>query len=263
MLGSGIAEIFLLCPDTVRLAVLAASLTLSAASEIASGGKRKATAMNVISVNASETAVSSESFTSDGAATSTLQRSASGGREEEFLCSDVSKAQSGIGVLEQPDLGSACTVSMELSVNGAKKKRRKGKGKSKVKELGINHHDQLNVPSLGDIASLPSPHVQNSFLCSQPGGLTELSHAKAKEEKEEEGSSAVTACEQSSMKVTGTDPPFAEVIDASQNSSSSSSPLLLPPTAPNMDDYIDAAPVTVSFADMFEALLSEKRKDME
>lgn len=265
LLGSDIAEIFLLCPDTERLSVLAASLTLSAVSEIASGGKREAVAINDTPTNSNETVIFSESFTSDSAATSASQRCASDEREEGFLRSDVSEAQSGMGVLEQQDVRSGCRSSVELSVEGAKKKRRKGKGKGNGKELGSNSHHQLNVSSLRNIASLPSPHVQSSLLCSQLEGLTELSHATAQEEEGEQGSSAVTACDKSSMKLRDTAPASAEVIVTSQNSSSSFSslPLLLPHTATNIDDDIDAAPMTASFADVFEALLSEKRKDME
>ena len=143
-----------------------------------------------------------------------------------------------------------------------KRRKGKGKGKDKRKELGSNCNHQLTGPSLGYIESLPPPppHVKSNLLCSQAGGLTELSHAEAhheEEEGEEEGeedSIAVTACEKSFMKLSDTAPACSMDNLTSHNlsSSSSSSPLLLPSTAINMDDYIDAEPMTVSFADMFE-----------
>jgi hypothetical protein len=283
LLGSGIAEIFLLCPDTERLSVLAASLTLSAASEITSGVKRKATTMNALPGTSNETVISSESYTADKTTTTSSQRGASGEREEGSLCSDVTEAQSGTSVLEQTDLRSGCTSSMELSMEGATKKRRKGKGKDKVKdkgkdkgkELGSNCNHKLIDSSRENIESLPPPlrHVMSSLLCNQAGGLTELSHAKVHQEEEdgegeeEEDSVAVTACEKSLMKLTDTAPACSmdniTSHDRSSSFSSSSSPLPIPSTATNMDDDIDAVPMTVSFADMFESLLSEKRKDME
>ena len=271
LLGSGIAEMFLLCPDTERLGVLAASLTSSAALEITLGVKRKATTINALLGTSNETVISSGSFTSDSTTTATSQRGASGERAEGLLCSYVTKAQSGTSVLEQSDLRSSCTSSMELSVEGAmKKRRRKGKGKGKEQGSICNH--QLNDSSQGYIEGLPPPlrHVKSSLLCSQAGGSTEVSHAKAHQEEGEgeveEDSIAVTACEKSLMELTDTAPACSMDNVTSQISSSSlssSSPLPLPPTATNMDDDIDAEPMTVSFADMFESLLSEKRKDME
>jgi hypothetical protein len=271
LLGSGIAEIFLLSPDTERLSVLAASLTSTAASEITLGIQRKATTMTALPGTSNETVISSESFTFDSTSTTTSQRGTSGEREEGYLCSDVTKAQSGTSVLEQSDLRSGCTSSMEVSVEGAKKRRRgKDKGKRKDKELGSNCNHQLNDSSLGYIESLPPPpplrHVKSSVLCSQAEGLTELSHEEAHQEEGEgeKDSIAVTVCEKSLMELTDTAPacPVDNVTSHHLSSSSSSSPLLLPSTATNMDDDIDAEPMTVSFADMFESLLSEKRKDM-
>jgi hypothetical protein len=286
LLGSGMAEIFLLCPVTERLSVLAASLALNAASEVTLGVKRKASTTNALPGTSNETVIPRESFTSDSTTTNTSQRGASGEREEGVLCSDVTTAQSGTSVLDQSELRSSCTSSVELSVEGAMKKRRKGKGKGrdkdkgegkdKGKELGINSNHQLNDSSLEYIESLPPllRHVQSSLLCRQAGGLTELSHAKVhQEEGEREGvgegegegeedSIAVTVCE-SLMKLTETAPACPMDNAISHRLSSSSSPLLLPSTATNMDDYIDAEPMTISFADMFESILSDKRKYME
>ena len=275
LLGSSIAEIFLLSPDTERLSVLAASLTSSTALEITSGVKRKATTIKALPGTSNETVISSETLTSDSTSTTTSQRGASGEREEGVLFSDVTKAQSGTSVLEQSDIRSGCTSIMELSMKGEMKKRRKGKGKGegKGKERGSNSNHQLNNSSLGHIESLPPPlppllpHVQSSFLCSQAGGATELSHEEAHQgEGEGEGEEdpiAVITCEKSFMKLTDTAPACSMDNVSSHNLSSSSSPLLLPSTATNMDDDIDADPMTVSFADMFKSLLSEKRKDME
>ena len=184
---------------------------------------------------------------------------------------DGTLSLSEIGITQQPITESTLS-SIEMHSKGAKHKRRKAKANAKAKGkergMGINccqsrlgpsfvdHSDTQSTPttsahSQSNVMSLspPLPCVRKSVL---PG---QLSYAEAEK--------STTECNTSLTELTDIDPTSQEHFIAVQSSSFPQPPLS--PASSNRedeDDYSAATPipVAVSFADMFESLLSEKRK---
>ena len=252
LLGSDIAEIFLLSPDTDRLAVIAATLASTAGSSIALREKAETSKLNLPSVNKRVVVYPTSIVTSDRAAT----LHGSGERIEVVKCSHVNEILSGIEILQQSVLESVSPM-IELSLRGAKKKRRKvkGKGSHLHPQLGIilvEQKEMRRIPthsqSNDDSLSSPVPLIQESFW-SEAAVLTESGNVNAED--------PTIDCHKPPTALADVVPACAEFIFAPHNLSLQ---LRQSPMATIIDDDYDAMPMTVSFADMFEALLSEKRK---
>ena len=163
---------------------------------------------------------------------------------------------------------------------GANKKRRKAKAKAKGREkgcMGINCHplSQLGPSSVdylhSDMQSTPTNSQSNAVMSLGPTlpcvreSILPLPDQFSCTEAESEKST--TECNMSLTKLIDVDPTCPDILIAVQSSSFPQPQVS--PTSSNRegeDDYSAIpVPVTVpvSFADMFESLLSEKRKLMQ
>ena len=274
MLGSDMEEICLLNPDADRLALITASSSTSTSiststvgSEIAFREKAKSVSLNIQLLSKSDAPFISQSQSELSAVTSL-----DNGRRNEAEDTGIFNGTfslSEIGITQQPVIESTSS-SVKMLSKGANKKRRKAKGKGKEKGMGINCLQSQLGPSCVDHSDMQSTPTTSTPAHSQSNVMSLSPTLPCVRESNLPGRSSFTEAEKSTTEcnmsltiLTDTDPTCQEHFIAAQSSS-----FLQPPLSPassnreDEDDYSASTPVpvAVSFADMFESLLSKKRK---